>query len=444
LFGGFRARTLAGSGKSAGEQKKKSAEAFEVAEGGASVELRTALVECHDCGLRHRPEPLPEGSRARCRRCRAVLRTHSPYESCLALALTGLVLVAAANFMPFMSINIEGQERDASFVTGALSLLGLGYWPLAAVILLVTVVMPTVKLGSMAYVLAALRMARPPRHIIPILRWIDELHPWSMVEVYMLGLFVAYVRLEHDASILLHSAVYSLFALMVVMAAIDHIVDFDDLWEAVERKGLVPLPPDAPAQRLVRCGACGILAPMLAPHARCYRCGARLHRRKPDSIARCWALVVTAAILYIPANVYPILTVVSFGQGDPHTIISGVLQLLAIHDYPIALLVAFASVAVPLLKITGLTWLLLTTQRGSRWHLRDRTRLYRIIDSVGRWSMIDIFMMSILVALVRFDAVASIYPGAAAISFAAVVVTTMFAAMAFDPRLMWDKAGENS
>jgi paraquat-inducible protein A len=178
-------------------------------------------------------------------------------------------------------------------------------------------------------------------------------------------------------------------------------------------------------------------------HARCPRCRAHLHRRKPDSIARCWALILTAAILYIPANVYPIMTVISFGAGSPDTILSGVKHLIESGMWPLALLVFFASITVPVLKIVGLVLLLLTTQWGTRWHLRDRTRLYRVIESVGRWSMIDIFMLSILVALVRLGALATVVPGVGAISFAAVVVTTMFAAMAFDPRLMWDSAGEN-
>ena len=148
-------------------------------------------------------------------------------------------------------------------------------------------------------------------------------------------------------------------------------------------------------------------------------------------------------ILYVPANLFPVLTVVSFGSGDPDTIISGVIHLLQSGMWPLALLVFFASITVPLLKLMSLAVLLVTTQRGSRWRLADRTTLYRVIEMVGRWSMIDIFMLSILVALVRFGVIASITPGIGSVSFAAVVVITMVAAMSFDPRLMWDRAGEN-
>jgi paraquat-inducible protein A len=178
-------------------------------------------------------------------------------------------------------------------------------------------------------------------------------------------------------------------------------------------------------------------------HAECPRCGARLHFRKPNSVTRAWALVLTAMILYLPANIFPVMTVISFGKGEPDTILSGVKSLFYAGMWPLALLVFFASITVPILKILGLMFLLVSTSRGSRWRLRDRTLLYRIVESIGRWSMIDIFMLSILAGLVQLGSIATIRPGVGALSFAAVVVITMFAAAAFDPRLMWDAAGEN-
>ena len=160
-------------------------------------------------------------------------------------------------------------------------------------------------------------------------------------------------------------------------------------------------------------------------------------------MTRAWALVLTALALYLPANIFPVMTVVSFGKGESDTILSGVKALFYGGMWPLALLVFFASITVPFLKIGGLMFLLVGTQRHSRWRLRDRTLLYRIIESIGRWSMIDIFMLSILAGLVQLGSVATIQPGIGAVSFAAVVIITMFAASAFDPRLMWDAAGEN-
>jgi paraquat-inducible protein A len=173
----------------------------------------------------------------------------------------------------------------------------------------------------------------------------------------------------------------------------------------------------------------------------CRRCGSALHRRKPDSVSRTWALIIAAAILYIPANYYPVLTVMQLGSGMPSTILGGVEELLKSGLYPLAALVFVASIAVPMLKLVGLSLMLIATQTGNGRWLRDRTVLYHIVRFIGRWSMIDIFMESLLGALVVFGSVITIEPGVGALAFCAVVILTMFAAETFDPRLMWDAAG---
>lgn len=158
------------------------------------------------------------------------------------------------------------------------------------------------------------------------------------------------------------------------------------------------------------------------------------------SIQRTWALLIAAAVCYIPANYLPILTVISFGKGAPDTIMSGVIHLFAAGQWPIGLLVFVASVLVPLLKIIVIGFLLISVHLGARWRMHERSKLFHAIDFLGRWSMIDIFMISILVALVQLDAIASIEPGAGAAYFGVVVICTMLAAMSFDPRLLWDNA----
>ncbi|GJL60910.1 MAG: hypothetical protein NPIRA03_37670 [Nitrospirales bacterium] len=206
--------------------------------------------------------------------------------------------------------------------------------------------------------------------------------------------------------------------------------------------------PTAARSGLMSCHACHQLSripPVLSEgEPICPRCEAHLHLRKPNSISRTWALLIAAYILYIPANVLPVMTVISFGKGEADTILSGVKELIHAGMVPIALLVFFASITVPVLKLLALTYLLLSVQYKSQWRPRERTKLYRMTEVVGRWSMIDIFMISILIALVKLDAVATIEPGPGAISFAAVVILTMFAAMSFDPRLIWDNIEEKS
>lgn len=170
----------------------------------------------------------------------------------------------------------------------------------------------------------------------------------------------------------------------------------------------------------------------------CPRCGAAIHSRIPNSIARTWSLLIAAMILYIPANIYPIMSVVWLGQGEPSTIIEGVVQLIDEGMWPLAMIVFIASIFIPLLKMLVLALLLISVQKKSVWRMRDRTRLYRITEFVGRWSMVDVFVIGILAALVQFGSLATIQPGIGSLSFAAVVVLTMVAAHSFDPRLIWD------
>jgi paraquat-inducible protein A len=200
------------------------------------------------------------------------------------------------------------------------------------------------------------------------------------------------------------------------------------------------IPNTAAHKGYLLCHTCHLLSrvEMQTPIHHCPRCGAHLHSRKPDSLARTWALTLTAYILYIPANLLPIMTVTMSGRGEPDTIISGVKELVVGGMWPLALLIFFASITVPVLKLLILTYLLLSVHFRSHWRPRERTMLYRITESVGRWSMIDIFVIAILVALVKLGALATIEAGAGAVAFAGVVVITMFAAMSFDPRLIWD------
>jgi paraquat-inducible protein A len=403
------------------------------------------IFECHDCGLRCELGALSSLRTVRCRRCGATLLSVAPnsLDRALALTVTGLVLVAVADTMPFMSLNIQGRVQHASLLTGAVTLIEGGFWPLGWLVLLTTVIVPLAKLGGLAYVLVGLRFPRPPRDLPLVFRWIEILHPWSMIEVYLLGVFVAYVKLIALATIDIGASCLALAAVMPVMVAIDATLCPELVWRRMEDRGLVKGAGKHPGSPPVLCETCGLVAPLDRHGSPCPRCGVHRHWRKPDSITRTWALVLTALILYIPANVFPVMTVISFGKGAPDTILSGVEELFLAGMWPLALLVFFASITVPVLKILSLIFLLTATQRRSRWRLRDRTLLYRIVESIGRWSMIDIFMISILVGLVNLGAIATIETGVGAISFAGVVIITMFAASAFDPRLMWDQAGEN-
>jgi len=198
---------------------------------------------------------------------------------------------------------------------------------------------------------------------------------------------------------------------------------------------------------LLNCHDCHLLIekPADTRHAlACPRCGADLHDRKPNSLARTWALVTAAAILYIPANLLPMTVTSALGTVQADTILSGVIYFIHSGSWEIAAVIFIASIFVPLLKLLILISLLLSVQFRWHWRPKDRTMLYRLTEAVGRWSMLDIFVVTILVALVKLGAVATIEAGPAAVYFAAVVVITMIAAESFDPRLIWDALEEDA
>jgi paraquat-inducible protein A len=199
----------------------------------------------------------------------------------------------------------------------------------------------------------------------------------------------------------------------------------------------------AASRGLMTCHACGLLARAAHSHAvYCPRCGAALHSRKPDSIARTWALLLTAMIMYIPANLLPMMYTSSLFGSQSDTIMSGVVYFWTSGSWYLALIIFGASIMVPLLKMLALVVLLVSVQKRTRWQPVQRTKLYRIVEAVGRWSMLDVYVVAVIVALVQLNALATIRPGPGAIAFGAVVVLTMFAAMSFDPRLIWDPVEE--
>jgi len=191
---------------------------------------------------------------------------------------------------------------------------------------------------------------------------------------------------------------------------------------------------------LISCEVCGLLTRPAGAEdpGRCPRCGAGLTRRRHHSIQTTWALVVAAAICYIPANTLPVMRTTALGSTDAETIIGGVVYLYTSGSWPLALIVLIASVMVPLGKLVALAYLLITVQRGSIAGNRERTRLYRVVVIIGRWSMLDVFVDTFTVALVQLQPMMSVTPGPGVVFFAAVVVLTMIAAESFDQRLIWD------
>lgn len=195
---------------------------------------------------------------------------------------------------------------------------------------------------------------------------------------------------------------------------------------------------------LITCLECGMVSrqPRAEGVAYCPRCESRIHLRMPNSAARCWSFLIAGCILYIPANILPIMVTSTLSGTKDDTIMSGILSLWDSGSWGIAVIVFIASIIVPLFKLIALTLLLISVRGCSRWGAEQRIRLYRLVKLVGRWSMLDIFVAAILTKLVQFRFLASVDVGPAALPFGAVVVLTMIAATQFDPRLIWDSSRE--
>lgn len=204
----------------------------------------------------------------------------------------------------------------------------------------------------------------------------------------------------------------------------------------------VPAPETAASRGLMSCHHCGTVWQGASDGDHCARCSTRLHVRKPDSINRTWALLVAAAILYLPANLLPVMITKSLLGTQQDTILSGVIYFWVSGAYGLAALIFVASFLVPLFKLSALTLLNLMAQRRSDWRQLERAKLYRMLEVIGRWSMLDVFVVSLLAGLVRIQGFAEITAGFGIAAFGAVVVLTMLASLSFDPRLTWDARGE--
>lgn len=412
----------------------------------AVVESAAHDAVCHECDLLVRVPPLHEGEQAQCPRCHHVLSRlpKYPLQRPLVYALTSLIMLACANLLPFLAINSHGMGNSMTLFQAASALFYDDYQVLSVVVYLCMQLLPLAGLLLICYLYLGLRWCRhrPLPFAAPVCRWMFRLQPWTMVEVFLVGVLVSLIKISSLADVHIGSGFwcFCVFCVMYLKSMIH--LDRNWLWTRIAG----PLPhavqfvagQTALDQGLTHCHGCEGVVPLSEPH--CPRCHAPLHARIPNSLQSCMALLLTACILYLPANLLPIMITESLGSQTYSTILGGVVLLWKMGSYPIAMIIFIASVLVPIAKILSLFWLCYTVSQGDPYHRRGRTRLYRLTEFVGRWSMVDVFVVAVLAALIRMGKIMSVYPGAAAMAFAAVVVVTMLAAMLFDPRLIWDSS----
>ena len=421
--------------------------------------LALDTMACPDCDLQQTIPSLPPGGSAHCPRCRVTIARNpiDPIDRPLSLAVAAAVVFLVANTAPLMGLSAVGREATTTIIGGAREMWSQGSEITATMVAFCAVIAPGSFIAFMLVVLVAAKRPPAPRWVSQLLRIAAFIQPWSMSEVMLLGILVALIKIAQLATVIPGIGMYAVGVLILLLAAIAATFDSHVIWtRVVWADGTLPSSPpprtrsrrsgamtatglDGVQPRLASCTTCGLLS-RRSPSGQlfhCPRCGATLTARHHYSIQYTWALVIAAAILYIPANALPVLITTTLGSSESDTIISGVVYLYESGSWPLALIVLVASVMIPLGKLVALAYLLITVQRGSAKINRDRARLYRLVEFIGRWSMLDVFVDAFIVAIVQLEPLMSVAPGPGVVFFLAVVILTMFAAHSFDPRLIW-------
>lgn len=403
------------------------------------------LMACHECDFLHRIIPVPSRGKAVCTRCGALLYRDIPnsIEKVLALYLTALMFLIMTHAFPFLSMKLNGRIEENHFLSGAMALYRMGMGEIGGLVFVTSVLFPFLTIMGMLYILIPIKLGYRPWNVGWAFRIVKALMPWSLTAVFMLGILIAIVKLLDLATIIPGISLYSFVGLMVALTAAQVNLDPRVIWSPGDTVSLkTGVGNTAAEQDLISCHTCDLLIPKINSISRnqrnCLRCEMPLHSRKNNSLARTGALIFAAALLFFPANLYPVMTVIQFGKTNPNTILSGVIQLIHEGMWVLAIIIFFASIVVPVLKLIVLSFLLVMIKRKSAWRSRDRTLLFRVTEIVGAWSMVDIYVVAILAGLVNFGSMSTIQPGIGVAFFGAVVVITLFAAHSFDPRLIWD------
>jgi paraquat-inducible protein A len=345
-----------------------------------------------------------------------------------------LLLLIPANLLPFLSTTVLGASRQSYLYSSVTAMWRLDWPVLGVVIGLFVVILPLVRFAFLSLVLGLTALGVRPSWLGRVFRWSNQLQTWAMPDVFLLGLWVAYARLSATVTTVLLPGALCFIGAGVAALFTRAVLDKAAVWRAIAEDPSVsggPLRVACPACELVVAGAAG---------EPCPRCAATLSVRVPNAVPIAIALTLGGLILYLPANLFPIATLPIGLKPTSYTVLGGVIDLLQAHLFGLALLVFTASFAIPFIKLVGLGWCVVSVLARSRRWLPAKTKTYRVIEEIGRWSMVDPFVIATFVPVTQFNAAISSSAGAAAPFFTLVVVLTIIAAKVFDPRLMWDAA----
>jgi paraquat-inducible protein A len=411
-----------------------------------SIVAYPGLTVCAGCDQPHTRRALSATQWARCRRCGSTLEHGRRFSisTWLALTLTAAIAMVFANVFPVAVISLGGLESEATVWQSVVALAAGPGAPVAIAAGIITIGVPALQVLTLLWLLSFAVAGRSCPGFVPAMHVLRASRPWGMIEVCLLAILVALVKLSGFLHVVAGIGVAAIVVLAPLMAVITN-RDTGELWALYEtRIGLrFQVARAASLEYLVACDLCGLVHAGAATAKSgaaiaCARCGSEVRARKPDSIIRTSAFLLAALVLYIPANVLPVMHTRLLGSEAESTILEGVEEFWRSGSWDIAVLIFTASVAVPCTKFLALGLLLLDQKfpLGSRV---GKTRLLKLVEHIGYWSMLDVLVVALVAALIQFRALGIAEPRSGIVFFGAVVVLTMLAAMSFDSRLAWKR-----
>ncbi|MFT5728272.1 MAG: paraquat-inducible protein A [Desulforhopalus sp.] len=414
---------------------------------------RSNIIICPECDLLLPKRQSPVGYSVSCPRCGKRLRKRKKDSvvRTFVLSMTGLLLYLPAVLLPLMTFKSLGFSDSANVIESIVNFYTNDYYFVSLMVFLSAFLFPLLLLTMMFFISYNLFRGRYPYYLRTLFRNYLHLEEWAMIEVYLLGIMVTIIKMADSSEIVYQPGIFCFVSLVLLSLAISTTIDKEHFWNLIETNSspktrkTVMLPEVSPnemttglQQQLTPCHTCAKVLPTSYEEKDCPRCGSKVHNRIPGSVGKTWALVFTSIILFVPANLLPIMEVDFLGVPERSTILDGIIYFFQHGSYGIGLVIFTASILVPVFKIIGLSILLFSTHPSAAKYLKNKTKMYRSIAFIGRWSMLDIFVIALLTVLVDYGFFTSIYAAPAATYFCFVVACTMLAAITFDPRIMWD------
>lgn len=374
-----------------------------------------------------------------CRLCHSDLELHDgrSITAALACSLGTFLLLFPGNLLPLVQLHIFTMHGDNT-IAGGIGILWSRHWVILAGLSAVSaLILPFIRFGILSAVLGSVLFGRRPRWLGPAFRWAIWLDIWAMPDVFLLGAFVGYYRLIHVNQLHVQIAIGGMcFIAAAFLAMLSRaVIDRRAVWRTIAPEAEI-----MPGEKTISCITCDLVQPLSREGKRCPRCGATLHARKPNAIPYTVALLVAAFVLFFPANFLPMNTSVQMGQHVNYTIFHGVRALFDNGLWPLGIVIFCTSIFIPIAKIVVQAWCVWSVRKRSNRHLVSKTKLFRLVAELGRWSQTDPFVIVFYTPLMNFGALGSANAAWGATAFMLMTYLTLVASEVFDPRLMWDAA----